>query len=244
MKILHVWNQAGTASIIAKWQRKIGHEVIVIQNSKHDKIKCTYYYRDMTRNSKIKFVLKCIRLAKHYDIIHLHDAWFVVLPIRILYPKKKIIMHYHGSLVRLGMKETRRKIWERFVDKIIVSTPDLLEFRYKSPPVYVPNPVDTELFHSRAKKNNGKCVISLKKDQSINVVDSLLYDHGIDVGLDEVKGIEYEKFPEKLKEYEFYADIPMSNGKIIQANSMCGLQAMSMGIKVISYDFKITDKLP
>ena len=54
----------------------------------------------------------------------------------------------------------------------------------------------------------------------------------------------YKDFPEKLAQYEYYADIPIIDDMIIPANSMCGLQAMAMGIKTIQHDFTISDRLP
>lgn len=243
-KILHVWDQAGTASVIAKWQRKIGHDSIVIKNAKHDKLHQTSYYGGIIITSKIKFVLKCIIIAKHYDIIHLHDAWFLPVFLKILYPTKKIVMHYHGSMIRNAMKETRRKIWEKFVDVIIVATPDLLEFKYRKQPYYIPNPIDTNLFKPKNIPNNNKALISLKKDQPR---DEILSSLDMDITLDTIskeEQVDYEKFPQKLSEYEYYIDFPQIKNKLIHANSVCGLQAMSMGLKVVSWDHSIKTKLP
>ena len=244
IKILHVWDQAGTASVIAKWQRKIGHDSVVIKNAKHDKLHQTSYYGGIIIQNKIKFVLKCITLSKKYDIIHLHDAWFLPVILKTLYPRKKIVMHYHGSMIRDSMKETRRKVWERFVDIILVSTPDLLDFKYRLQPYYIPNPVDTDLFKSRSIPLNGRALISLKKDQPRDPIKSSL---GIEVILDTIskeEQVDYERFPDRLSQYEYYIDFPQVKNKLIHANSVCGLQAMSMGLKVISWDHSVKNTLP
>lgn len=247
MKILHIWDQAGTASVIAKWQRRIGHQSIVIKNSKHDKNKVTEYYGGILVSSKIIFILKSVILSRKYDVIHLHDAWFMPVVLKLLYPKKRIIMHYHGTMIRMGTKETRRKIWERFVDVILVATHDLLEFKYAKQPVYVPNPVDIELFQFIKHVQNRKALIVPKKDQSIEDTMSLLSLHGYDVQLESLpkdKWVLYKDFPNMLAEYEFYVDIPIINGKIIMVHSTTGLQALSMGIKTISPDFTMSNFLP
>jgi len=246
-KILHVWDQASTASVIAKWQRRLGHSTAVIKNSKHDKNKETEYYGGFIIKSKIMFVLKSIFLARKFDIIHLHDAWFMVIPVKLLYPKKKIIMHYHGSMIRAKMKETRRKIWEKYIDQIIVSTPDLLEFEYSKQPYYIPNPVDTELFKPIIRPHNYRGLISLKDGQTVKRIEMGLENNGFDIEVLTIprkNRVTYEKFHEKLSNFEFYIDHPFIKGKMIRHHSACGLQALALGLKVINWDFDVIVGLP
>lgn len=248
MKILHIWDQAGTASVIAKWQRKLGHKATVIKNIKHDYTGITRFYGGVLVRNKYWFVIKSFLLASRYDVIHLHDAWFMV-PLIAIYPNKKIIMHYHGSLVRTGIKDKWRKKWERLVSVILVATPDLLEYHYEKKPTFIPNPIDTDLFHPVQKGVNA--FSSLKVGTDPKQLESLLQEHGIDVKLDcqenqkgYVGSTQYSEFPAKLAQYEYYVDLPIINGEIIKANSMCGLQAMAMGIKTVNFDFTISDSLP
>jgi len=249
LKILHVWDQASTASVIAKWQRKIyNHSTAVIKNAKHDKLKDTSYYGGFIVKNKYLFVIRAILLARKFDIIHLHDAWFMVVPLRILYPHKKIVMHYHGSMVRAELKGKKFRLKnEKFVDYIIVSTPDLLEFDYSKQPYYIPNPVDTDLFKPIKTLSNGKALISLKKNQSSSRTLMELQKHGFDVTLETIPRelrTDYSNFPSRLMMYEYYADLPFVNGKMVRANSATGLQAMSMGLKVISWDYTVSNTLP
>jgi len=249
MKILHVWDQASTASVIAKWQRKVfNHATAVIKNAKHDKQKDTSYYGGFIVKNKYLFVIKAIILAKKFDIIHLHDAWFMVVPLRILYPKKKVILHYHGSMVRAELKgKSFRLKNELFVDQIIVSTPDLLEHDYSKQPYYIPNPIDVELFKLIKPLENNKALISLKKNQSSSRTLMELQKHGFDVTLETIPRelrTNYSNFPTRLMMYEYYADLPFVNGEMIHANSVAGLQAMSMGLKVINWDYSVSNILP
>lgn len=248
MKILHIWDQASTASVIARYQRKLGHDALVIKNAKHDKLNDTSYYGGKIVSNKYVFVLKSILTAKDYDIIHLHDAWFMVVPLKILYPKKKIIMHYHGSMVRAELKgKSMRLKWEKLVDKIIVATPDLLEHDYSKQPYYIPNPVDTTLFKPYTPVENNIGLIGLKKNQSSSRTLTELQKHGFNIKLETIKRderVEYKFMPTRLAMYEYYVDLPMIDGKMIHANSMTGLQAMAMGLKVISWDYKVTNSLP
>jgi len=248
MKILHVWDQSSTASVIAKYQRNLGHATAVIKNAKHDKLKSTSYYGGFIVPNKYLFVIKAILFARKFDIIHLHDAWFMVVPLRLLYPKKKIIMHYHGSMVRAELKgKSFRLKNERFVDDIIVATPDLLSHDYSKQPYYIPNPVDVELFKPYGKVKNNTGLISLKKNQSSSRTLSDLLKHGFNIRLDTIpknEQVEYKFFPSRLAMYEYYVDLPVINGVMIHANSMAGLQAMAMGIKTISWDYSVRDSLP
>jgi len=249
LRILHVWDQASTASVIAKWQRKIGHETLVIKNQKHDALGSTSYYGGKLIKNKYIFVLKSVLAARNYDVIHLHDAWFMVVPLRLLYPKKRIIMHYHGSIIRQELKEKIRHKNEKLVDVILVSTPDLLEYDYEKQPYYVPNPVDTDLFKPQKRVLNNKCFVSLKKDNDKEQFKKLMANQDVELDMQENKNgyvgsIQYKNFPDKLAQYEYYADIPIQDGKIIKAHSVCGLQSLAMGLKVINYNFQIEAGLP
>ncbi len=248
MRVLHVWDQASTASVIAKWQRRIGHGTAVIKNAKHDKQKDTSHYGGFIIKNKYLFVVKALILAKKFDIIHLHDAWFMVVPLRILYPKKIIIMHYHGSMVRAELKGKNFRLKnEKFVDGIIVATPDLLSFDYSKQPYYIPNPVDVELFKPITALPNGKALISLKKNQSSSRTLMELQKYGFNVKLETIPRelrTDYANFPTRLMMYEYYVDLPFVNGEMIHANSVTGLQAMSMGLKVINWDYSVSYELP
>jgi len=72
MKILHVWDVAGVSSILAKYQRKLGHDVTVLARLSSDVLGITSFYEkpvDLRARSYVKMVL---REAKNYDIIHIH----------------------------------------------------------------------------------------------------------------------------------------------------------------------------
>ena len=172
----------------------------------------------------------------------------MVVPLRILYPKKLIIMHYHGSMVRAELKGKNFRLKnEKFVDGIIVATPDLLEFDYSKQPYYIPNPVDVELFKPIKPLENNKALISLKKGQSSSRTLMELQKHGFNVILETIPRelrTTYSNFPTRLMMYEYYADLPFVNGEMIKANSVTGLQALSMGLKVISWDYSVRNTLP
>ncbi|MGC2571302.1 MAG: hypothetical protein WA364_07295 [Candidatus Nitrosopolaris sp.] len=103
MHILHISDQAGVACILAKYQRLQGHEAKVIRVADQDKYGIISYYRDCVVSlSEKEFYVKCIDEAEHADIIHIHGAINLLFQLRKKYGRsKKIILHYHGSDIRM-----------------------------------------------------------------------------------------------------------------------------------------------
>ncbi len=150
MRVLNIWDTAGVASTLAKYIHKLYNvETKVITRANANPFNIPVY-GDMHNGSAKRFVLKSILLARKYDIIHIHDL-DIVIPILKLY-RKPIIIHYHRTSIRGKWKE-RVKFWSK-ADAIIVSTKDLLEGA-PNDTIYLPNPVDTELFSYKGSRVNG-----------------------------------------------------------------------------------------
>lgn len=130
MRIAHVNNTAGIASILSKHQRFLGNEadVFVFNKYLHRQFggeKVNYYFPI----SRWKF----LRKLKGYDIWHYHYPYGSLR--RILENRKEnrtYLKHYHGD-------DLRGKIDNDFC---LVSTPDLLEFAPNGE--WFPTPVDLE----------------------------------------------------------------------------------------------------
>ena len=247
-KILHVWDIAGVGSIISKYQKKLGYTSRVIKRKSFDKLGITQYYKETLWDTSAKlFVSKAIAEARKYDIIHLHDAWWAIKPIKILYPSKKIILHYHGSFLR-ETPLSKRKNFEKKVNAILVSTPDLLDFEFFKNPIYLPNPVDIELFSPRNIPKNNQGVSFLKKGMSHNQLADKLKKNGIEIEFESIssedRNVPYWEMPDFLAKYQFYLDIPIINEKIIPHSTLTGLQALSLGLTVIDYNFQPIETLP
>jgi hypothetical protein len=119
MRILHVWDQAGVASIIAKYQRLRGDDSKVIKISSVDKYGINHFYQDYNFFvSSEEFLDKCIEKAERVDVIHVHSNIDILLN---LYKKfrrsKKFILHYHGTEIRgtdqPGERESDRRVESR-----------------------------------------------------------------------------------------------------------------------------------
>jgi glycosyltransferase involved in cell wall biosynthesis len=109
MHILHVWDQAGVAYTLAKYQQRLqGHEAKVIMIENYNKYGIFEFYKQYILNVELdEFTEKCIEKAKSADIIHVHSRIDILLMLRQKFGRsKKIILHYHGTDIR-GLKEQK-----------------------------------------------------------------------------------------------------------------------------------------
>jgi glycosyltransferase involved in cell wall biosynthesis len=173
MKILHIWDQAGVACILAKYQTIQGHESKVLKMADYDKFGINSFYHEYVDEiAAQRYEEKCIEAAAVADIVHVHSRPEILLRLRKeLGKSKKILLHYHGTDIRglrdnghrwsqslqtspkqlikriLNIPTGRQRInnqAEKLADAIIVSTPDLQKLVPSA--LYLPNPVDIDHF--------------------------------------------------------------------------------------------------
>lgn len=158
-----------------------------------------------TRGLLEKTVKITLRIFKAKgDIFHCHyllqDCW---LALRL--GKHPTIGHAHGSDIRQSIKSPT---WGKIVrynlkecDKIVVSTPNLLEQakRYNESAEYMPNPVDQNIFYPKNRRETrdkmqlliasasdwtirgtDKVIRALKKCE--NEVETTIIQYGVDIG--------------------------------------------------------------
>jgi glycosyltransferase involved in cell wall biosynthesis len=102
MRILHVWDQAGVACILAKYQRRQGYSSSVLRVNDRDKYGINKFYSDLIIFcSEQDFIQRSLREADSAELIHVHSRIDVIAPLREKYGKsKKIFLHYHGTDIR------------------------------------------------------------------------------------------------------------------------------------------------
>lgn len=102
MRILHVWDQAGVACILAKYQRRQGYSSSVLRVKDQDKYGINKFYSDLIIfSSEQDFIQRSLREADSAHLIHVHSRIDVIAPLRERYGRsKKIILHYHGTDIR------------------------------------------------------------------------------------------------------------------------------------------------
>jgi len=244
MKILHVWDQAGVACVLGVGQSQQGHEVTVVKRIGFDPYGILDHYETagypgrffmvrLRAYSAAHFMRKVMRLIEGdtYDLIHVHDLYGLIPRIRVKFPQIKIVMHYHGTVLRT-VQPTYRKKHDGDADLILVSTPDLLQ--YVDHAVYLPNPVDTEHF-APVGPDKGKGVwLGRHGDwpQVADLLNDMLFMPAYDRVFCDRHPVLYSDMPVFLSGYGFYMDLKPVQGKIPAVMSLTALQALSMGLQV------------
>jgi glycosyltransferase involved in cell wall biosynthesis len=102
MRILHIWDQAGVACILAKYQSRQGHSASVLRIKGQDKYGINRFYEEFViYSSQEDFIQRSLKEAEAAQLIHIHSRLDVLFPLREKFGKsKKIILHYHGTDIR------------------------------------------------------------------------------------------------------------------------------------------------
>jgi|SRR6185437_3812956 len=169
MKILHIGDRSGVAFNLAILSKQNGYEVHVVFRPAHDKLEIWKNYQSVAEphfERTMKFLFNALIMAKKFDIIHSHID--IIIPfLRILYPRKQIICHYHGSDLRYRTT-VRTKFISLFTKKIAISTPDLLEYVPKSKTTFIPNVINDDFFTDKLDDREQTIFlpITLRKDKN------------------------------------------------------------------------------
>jgi hypothetical protein len=85
--ILHIWDQVGVACILAKYQRRLGHNVRIVKRAAYDPFGISEFYKEPLLDPDGKEFLKfAIKEAKNYDVIHIHSVFKLIPELRKKYP--------------------------------------------------------------------------------------------------------------------------------------------------------------
>ena len=108
MRILHVWDQAGVAFVLAKYQRLNGHDSKAIIVREYDRYGIGKFYNWYVINATLDdFDQKSVDEAYTADILHIHSRSDMVFKMRQKYGNsKKIILQFHGTDIR-GIKRQK-----------------------------------------------------------------------------------------------------------------------------------------
>jgi len=188
-----------------------------------------------------------------------------------------LIGHAHGTDVRRSINHFA---WKRIVkhdlkkcDKILVSTPDILDATkiYREDAEYLPNPVDTELFYPKSvRAHKGKLRVLIASDSNWDVkgtdiairalsrlkdeVEVFLIHKGRDFAktmtLAESLGFHLNVLPEtsheNVRNYYWNADVVMDRFKLGSLGKV-SLEAIACGRPVITYvssAYDVYEKFP
>lgn len=246
MKILHICNTAGVGSVIAKYTDKLfGTESMVANRRALDPVGLTTYGQLWDNGAKT-FAFKCLLNARKFDIVHVHYFDKIIQYLKFLYPKKPLVMHYHGDDIR-GKWGLKRKYWNK-ADVILYSTLDLVDDDTPRTAIYVPNPIDTEIFHTCKVKPKPKTAFHMFYNAN-DLAEQYAEKLGLELTIHDWRKqgkIPHLKLPSVLCQYEYYVDARRSLHQILLKVplSKTALEALACGLKVITWDGKIITELP
>jgi len=244
LKILHIWNTAGVASTIAKFMDRLySTESMILMRALKDQFKLTYYGGPSINLGSKHFIIHAIIEARKYDIIHVHYYDRIIPFIKGIYNNKKVIMHYHGDDIRKKWEEKRER-WMR-TNAIIISTADLLDGAPFGV-IYIPNPIDTELFQPMLEQRRFNTALHITYSRYQNDKDLELVKEWADkervkltvINRDE-SPVPFLEMPRLLNRFEFFVD-----RFTIPSLSKTALEALACGIKVVAWNGEIVEKLP
>ncbi len=141
MRILHLNNLANVAVELRDAQRRQGHEAVVV-NTYKGSLPLNYpddwrVYDESGLWGRLGYRLTLYHLIRWADVVHAHGG-FWHRGIARLMGGKRFLIHYHGSDVRLSPPGEGARRCEGFADRVLLATPDLLE--YCPGGLYVPSP--------------------------------------------------------------------------------------------------------
>jgi glycosyltransferase involved in cell wall biosynthesis len=239
-RILHVWNTAGVASVIAKFTDR-GYETksSVIARKAADKVGLTSYGRTYSDGSA-KFFARALLMARRFDLIHVHSLDRIVPWLKMLY-RRPVVLHYHGTDIE-GRWDEKESRWTK-ADYIAVSTQNLLEGG-PTDAVWIPNPVDTDLFRPGVGGANPKSAVSFRYGMD---AEAEAFASRLDLKLTWLDrwSVPYPKMPETLSKFSYYVDLRKPPGHI-EARSVgkAALEALATGLKVVDWTGKVLEGLP
>lgn len=237
--VLHIGDISGVPQVLSRAQRRRGYKSDVMAFQPHP----FEYQVDIYRPTRLPFplryaerMLSLSQVVHGYELLHFH--WSSLIPFGWDLPvwrmhKKKIVLHHHGDDIR---NHGEGRLFSRFSDKILVSTPDLLDWSAEA--VWLPNPIDLGEYHFvGAEEHDGPIRIvhapsarSGKGTEHVLRAFKELQREGYQVELVLVESMPHQK---ALRLYET-ADIVVDQ-LLIGWYGMVAIEAMALGKPVCVY---------
>ncbi len=239
--ILHVWNTAGVASVVAKFtDRLFATSSRVITRRQADTVGLTSY-GTVYDDGPAAFFARALLMARKAEIVHVHSLDRIVPWVKRFYPSKPVVMHYHGTDIedRWGAKQRR---WAR-ADLVVYSTPNLSD---GAPPsaMHLPNPVDTDLFYPREAARDPKAALSFRYGMD-GEAEVAAKGRSLELTLVDRWSVQHAEMPALLSRFTYFIDLRKPPGHV-QAESVgkAALEALACGCRVIDWAGNVIEGLP
>ncbi len=237
--VLHVGDIAGVPQELSRAQRRMGWKSDIMTFQPHQ----FEYQVDIYRPTKMPFPLKYIekmrsfsRVMSDYDILHFH--WSSVVPFGFDLPfwkrrGKQIIMHHHGDDVR---RKGEGRLYNKFADAILVSTPDLLQWSPRA--TWLPNPIDLRRYqYVGTEDHEGNIrILHAPSDRNVKGTDHViqavksLKEEGYEIELDLIEGMPHREAVEHYRQADIVVD-----QLLVGWYGMLAIECMALGKPVCVY---------
>ena len=239
-KILHVWNTAGVASVIAKFSdREYGSTSTVITRMAADRVGLTTYGTALP-DGAAHFFLRALWMARKADLVHVHSLDRIVPWLKTAYGKP-VVLHYHGTDIEGRWKEKEAR-WRK-AERVVVSTPNLLEGG-PATALHLPNPVDTDLFKPTGGARDPKSALSFRYGMDAEAEKSAK-SLGLELTWVERWTVRHDNMPALLSRFAYFIDMRKPPGHM-EARSVgkAALEALACGCKVVDWTGAVIQGLP
>ena len=235
MKVLHVTNVAGVASLLVEGLRSkgIGADLLVRRPHPYG-----FAHETVLDIPWPLFWMRVLKLSREYDITHIHSlAYWVSFNIHILALKTsraKLLIHLHGTELRKSRSKLLTRAVLEICDQVLVSTLDLVSYYPKA--IWLPNPMDPIFKPLENRQRQGKALYlpkwyDLNKEETVrqkcdkmNLELTVMH-----------KPISYSQMPSFLNRFEVFFD-----QSTIPSLSKTALEALACGCKVFSWKGLVT----
>jgi len=236
MKVLHINNVAGVASLLVEGLRHRGIKADLVVRKQHP---YKFPFEKVVDVRARDFLLHVLKLSQGYDIVHVHGLPYKqYLNIDIFALKtlgSRLIVHLHGTEIRTSHSKVLIKVALQFSNHVLLSTPDLVFYYPKA--TWLPNPIDP-IF--KPSENSGKYekALYLRKwyeRERESIVRETCQEMGLELTIPD-KPIPYNEMPHFLNQFEVFFD-----RFTIPSLSKTALEALACGCKVISWKGPVTN---
>ncbi len=242
MKILHIWNTAGVASVVAKFlDRKFHTESTVMARKKYDRVGLTTYGKAY-EDGATRFFLRAMFAARRSDIVHVY-SWDRIVPwLKRLYPGKPVVLYYVGTDV-LSRWEAKRPSWSR-ADRVAYSTLNLASGA-PDRAQHIPAPVDTDLFYPRSVERKSGSALARRYGMD-REVEELARARGLTLQWMDTWGTAHAELPGRFSSVEYFIDLrrPEGHSAPVASVGKASLEALACGCKVIAATGETLEGLP
>ena len=239
LKILHIGNTAGVASILAYYMDKwYPTRSMVLQIRRNDPFGQTFYGKTTYSNALWFYLCSAIH-ALRADFVHVHARGAIIPHLKRI-GITPILLHYHGTDIREKWSDPARVAQYTLADRIVVSTGDLLPGSPRGT-TWIKNPVHVERFSRGEDKpalETRAFTITYNADAEAREIAARA-----GVPLDILpRNILYSEMPNVMRRYTHFVEIKRDQfGRMFPTKqspyeSLTSLEARAMGLTVLRVD--------